>query len=105
MLYLMMNKCDNKCLIKVGFSDGPNNLKTRRKSYYGYNPTAIMRSTCAGGRNEEIWCRTVLAEWGGVRITGTEWFVISSDLFDKLYKNGMGLLKPKHQPIHFLEEF
>ena len=104
MLYLMMNKSNNKCLVKVGYSDGPANLKTRRKSYYGYNPTAIMRSSCAGSREMEKACRVLLTEMQGVRITGTEWFVVPEQIFNTLYREGMGLFRPKHKPIHFLEE-
>ena len=48
MLYLMMDKKSDYRLVKVGYSDGVKNIKTRRKSYYSYNPFAIMRSSCAG---------------------------------------------------------
>jgi hypothetical protein len=40
----------------------------------------------------------------GVRTTGTEWFVVPEQIFDTLYREGMGLFRPKHKPIHFLEE-
>ena len=105
MLYLMMNKTDTQHLIKVGFSDGPHNLATRRKSYYSYNPLAIMRSTCAGSREMELKCREKITEWGGSRIKGTEWFLVSKNLFDILYKNGMGAFYPDKTPIHFLEKY
>lgn len=105
MLYLMMNKVDNEYLVKIGFSDGQTNLKTRRRSYYSYNPRAIMRSSCAGSRFMEGECRTDLISAGGTRIKGTEWFSISKELFDELYIKGMGYFRPKHSPIHFLEEF
>ena len=105
MLYLMMNKTAKAGLVKVGFSDGTANLKSRRKAYYSYNPAAIMRSTCAGGRDMENACRVLLVEAGGERIKGTEWFVIPMSLFDELYEKGMGYFRTKHKPIHFPEEF
>ena len=105
MLYLMMSKTDNEYLVKVGFSDGPSKLNTRRCAYHSYNPRAIMRSSCAGSRFMEGECRTDLVSAGGVRIKGTEWFSVSKELFDKLYKEGMKYFRPKHSPIHFLEEF
>ena len=103
MLYLMMDKTDKEYLVKVGFSDG--GTAKRRKQYYGYNPKAIMRSSCAGPRCTELTCRKLLAEWGGVRIQGAEWFIVSKRLFDELYQKGMSAFRPNHQPIHFLEEF
>lgn len=105
MLYLMMDKTDKEYLVKVGFSDRQAKLTNRRKSYYSYNPRAIMRSSCAGNTTMEQECRVDLIKWGGVRIKGTEWFVISEDLFWSLYKEGMRAFRPKHNPIHFLEEF
>ena len=105
MLYLMMDRTNKEYLIKVGFSDRPNHLATRRKAYYSHNPRAIMRSSMAGSRATELDCRNKITALGGARITGTEWFVISEQLFNDLYKNGMGLFYPKHSPIHFLEEF
>ena len=105
MLYLMMNKCDGEYLVKVGFSDRQANLRTRRRVYYSYNPKAIMRSSCAGNTEMEKECRTDLIKWGGTRIKGTEWFVVPKHLFDELYEKGMSAFRPKHQPIHFLEEF
>lgn len=105
MLYLMMNKCDNQFLVKVGYSDGTKNLKTRRKAYYSYNPTAIMRSSCAGSRGAESVCRTLLVEMGGIRITGTEWFSVAPLVYNKLYNEGLKVLRPKQNPIHFIEEF
>lgn len=103
MLYLMMNKTDKEHLVKVGFSHG--GTGQRRRQYYGYNPRAIMRSSCAGSREMESGCHSTLAKAGGVRIKGTEWFVVSAELFDTLYREGMAFFRPKHQPIHFLEEF
>lgn len=103
MLYLMMDKTDKECLVKVGYSKG--GTVKRRAQYYGYNPRAIMRSSCAGSREEERGCRTRLAEWGGERIQGTEWFVVPTTLFWTLYERGMSAFKPNQNPIHFLEEF
>ena len=106
MLYLMMNKNENACLVKVGFSDGPANLKIRRKAYFSYNPMAIMRSSCAGNTAMEGKCRDVLLKNGGMRITGTEWFVVPRLLFDELYKKGMGFFHQQtHAQNHFLETF
>lgn len=103
MLYLMMDKNDKECLVKVGYSKGGTNK--RRQQYYGYNPRAIMRSSCAGSRSSEQTAHQLLAEWGGERIKGTEWFIVPAALFWMLYEKGMSAFKPKQQPIHFLEEF
>lgn len=103
MLYLMMNKTDKEYLVKVGYSKG--GVSKRRAQYYGYNPRAIMRSACAGSREMENGCRAMLVNWGGVRIKGTEWFVVSRELFADLYIKGMSAFRPNHKPIHFLEEF
>lgn len=105
MLYLMMNKTDKTYLVKVGYSDGTRNLSNRRKQYFSYNPTAIMKSSCAGPSCSENTCHAMLAEMGGQRIKGTEWFYVSEALFNDLYKQGMGLFKPNQKPIHFIEEF
>ena len=105
MLYLMMDKTDKEYLVKVGFSDRQVKLANRRKAYYSYNPRAIMRSSCAGNTYMEQECRVDLTEWGGTRIKGTEWFIVPKELFDALYKKGMSAFRPKHEPIHFLEEF
>ena len=102
-LYLMMDKTDKENLVKVGFSDG--GTSKRRRQYYGYNPRAIMRSSCAGSRSMENTCRKILEEQGARRIKGTEWFVVSNELFEKLYNGGMTYFRPKHNPIHFLEDF
>jgi hypothetical protein len=39
------------------------------------------------------------------RIGSTEWFEVDRKTFEQLYENGMGELRPKQQPIHFLERF
>ena len=103
MLYLMMDKTDKEYLVKVGFSDG--GTSKRRKQYYSYNPRAIMRSSCAGSRSMERTCHAQLEDVGGVRIKGTEWFVVPKNVFDVLYREGMSAFRPNHKPIHFLEEF
>lgn len=105
MLYLMMDRLANSQLVKVGFSNGTKNLATRRKNYYSHNPKAIMRSTCAGGQDLENACHHALSELGANRISGTEWFEVSADLFNTLYVEGMAFFRPTHKPIHFLEEF
>lgn len=103
MLYLMMDKTDTECLVKVGYSKG--GTAKRRTQYYGYNPRAIMRSSCAGSTSMECSCRTQLVNEGAQRILRTEWFVVSPELFAILYNEGMQHFRPKHSPIHFLEEF
>lgn len=103
MLYLMMDKTDKECLVKVGYSKG--GTAQRRAQYYGYNPRAIMRSSCAGSRANEQEAQKLLADWGGERIPRTEWFVVDAPLFWTLYERGMSAFRPKQQPIHFLEEF
>ena len=97
----MMNKANDKYLVKVGLAKRP---KERRAQYKGYNPTAIMRSTCAGTRNEENRAHEKLASVGK-RISGTEWFEVEKETFDELYERGMGAIRPRQNPIHFLEKF
>ena len=103
MLYLMMDKTDKEYLVKVGYSKGE--TSRRRRQYRSYNPRAIMRSSCAGTISMETQCHQVLSRIGGARIGGTEWFVVSKEIFDKLYIEGMGYFRPNHSPIHFLEIF
>ena len=94
-------KSDKELLVKVGFSDRSAKLRHRRAAYRSHNPRAIMRSSCAGNTAEERSCHCSLSAAGGSRILGTEWFVVSQELFDELYNKGMGYFKPNHQPIHF----
>lgn len=101
MLYLMMNKANDKYLVKIGMAKHP---RERRAQYKGYNPTAIMRSTCAGTRKEEYRAHEKLASIGK-RISGTEWFEVEKETFDELYEKGMGAIRPLQSPIHFLDEF
>ena len=103
MLYLMMSKTDKEYLVKIGYSN--RGVERRRREYYSHNPRAIMRSSCAGSRAMETGCREKLTELGAERIPRTEWFTVSKESFDILYEKGMSLFRPKHQPIHFLEEF
>lgn len=105
MLYLMMSKTNDLYLVKVGYSNGPKNLRQRRSAYYSYNPLAIMRSSCAGSRELESDCHSQLIKNNCVRIKGTEWFVVPKEVFNLLYSKGMGAFYPNHKPIHFLEEF
>ena len=102
MLYLMMNKADNKYLVKVGKSS---DLPTRRKFYQSANPTAIMRSTCAGTGNEERAAHRLLATMG-TKLSGTnEWYEVNKETFDDFYKKGMGKVRPQTARIKFREEF
>ena len=103
MLYLMMQKADNEYLVKVGYSNG--GTSRRRSAYRIHNPRAIMRSSCAGSVSMEHSCHCQLSSEGAERISGTEWFVTSPELFAILYREGMRHFRPKHSPIHFLEEF
>lgn len=103
MLYLMMSKTNGLYLVKVGYSNGPKNLRNRRRAYRCHNPLAIMRSSCAGASEED--CRNQLIKNNCVRIKGTEWFIVPKEIFNTLYSKGMGAFYPNHQPIHFLEEF
>ena len=103
MLYLMMDKTDKEYLVKVGYSNGE--VSRRRRQYRSHNPRAIMRSSCAGSTSMEAQCHRELSKMGGSRIGGTEWFVVSKEVFDKLYTEGMGHFRPNHRPIHFLEIF
>jgi hypothetical protein len=102
MLYLMLDKRENHYYAKVGLAKRP---KERRRAYATHNPCAIMRSTCAGTGNEEAICKTRLSKISMARIGSTEWFEVDGKTFEQLYENGMGELRPKQQPIHFLERF
>ena len=54
---------------------------------------------------EEISCRAKLEDMGGVRVKGSEWFIVSHAVYQKLYDEGMAVFKPKQKPIHFIEQF
>lgn len=102
MLYLMLDKRNNQFFAKVGMAKRPSE---RRRAYSTHNPCAIMRSTCAGTGNEENLCRSALSKRSIRRIGSTEWFEVTEEVFTLLYENGMGFLRPKQKPIHFLEKF
>lgn len=102
MLYLMMCKNNgNKNLVKVGVT---RQLSARRHQYKSHNPYAIMRSSCAGTENQEIKCHSMLLKMGK-RVRGTEWFEVSDEVFQNIYKQGMKIFFPNHSPIYFDEEF
>lgn len=105
MLYLMMDKGAGYNLVKIGYSDGLRKLHQRRGAYFSYNPRAIMRSSCAGSRQQELESRAKLVEMEARRIPSTEWFEVSDEVFQLLYEKGMEVFRPTHQPIHFLECF
>jgi hypothetical protein len=96
----MLQKGDNEYLAKVGYTS---DIDKRKYLYHSHNPRAIMRSACAGQLRHETSCHSKLYMAGGQCVKGTEWFSISKDFFDKLYKEGMGYFRPNHQPIYFLE--
>lgn len=102
MLYLMLDKREERFYAKVGLAKRP---KERRRAYATHNPCAIMRSTCAGMGNEEKLCQDRLSQMSICRIGLTEWYEVNKHTFDILYQSGMGVLRPKQQPIHFLEKF
>ena len=101
MLYLMLDKRENHYYAKVGLAKKP---RERRRAYATHNPCAIMRSTCAGMGNEEVICQNKLSRMSICRIKSTEWYEIDKKTFEYLYTYGMGALRPKQQPIHFIEE-
>lgn len=101
MVYLMMDKHGSTNLVKVGRAS---HIPQRRASYRTHNPLAIMRSNCAGTSSAEFKCHEILNQVGK-RIPRTEWWIVSDEIFAQLYKEGMGYFFPKHQPIHFCEEF
>lgn len=101
MLYLMMEKSNNKFFVKVGEST---NLDARRKTYKTHNPTAIMRSTCAGRKDAEKLARTVLDKLGK-RLSRSEWYEVDETVFNRFYSEGLKVVRPKQSPIHFKEEF
>ena len=102
MLYLMLDESRGKKFAKVGYSKG--GVKNRRNHYKTHNPTAIMRSSCAGSTTQEKKCQTVLFSIG-VRLKGSEWAEIPESLFNILNEKGMGYFFPKQNPIHFIEEW
>lgn len=101
MLYLMLDKRENQYYAKVGLAKRP---RERRRAYATHNPCAIMRSTCAGMGNEEAICQNKLSQMSICRIGSTEWYEVDKRTFEYLYTYGMGALRPKQQPIHFVEE-
>lgn len=101
MLYLMMDQKKDCNLVKVGES---RHLDARRSSYKSHNPFAIMRSTCAGTEPQEKQCHSKMYSLGK-RIPGTEWFVVSDEVFAMLYQQGMGYFFPKGRNIYFNEKF
>lgn len=100
MIYLMMDKSNGQYFVKVGKAK---RLVERRRAYKTHNPTAIMRSACAGMTGEENACRRQL-EKIGERIDGTEWYRVPLPIFNKLYLEGMGYFYPKRN-IHDKEYF
>ena len=99
MLYLMMDQKKNCNLVKVGESRKVND---RRSNYKSHNPFAIMRSTCAGTEYEEAKCHSMLYRLGQ-RVSGTEWFIVSDEVFAMLYREGMGYFYPENKKIYFHE--
>ena len=100
MIYLMMDQKKNCNLVKVGLS---RKLNDRRADYYSLNPMAIMRSSCSGTEAAENACRDTLKKLGK-RIKGTEWFIVSDEIFEKLYNEGMGFFY-SNRKITFNEKF
>ena len=100
MLYLMMDRCYDKYLVKVGES---RDLTKRRRNYLSHNPLAIMRSSCAGTEIAEEFCHKELVKLGE-RVPHTEWFVVSKTVFDYLYSVGMRAFFTDRN-IYFEEEF
>lgn len=101
MLYLMLMQSNKNCYAKVGYSKS--GVANRRRAYKTHNPAAIMRSSCAGA--EEISCRAKLEDMGGVRVKGSEWFIVSHAVYQKLYDEGMAVFKPKQKPFILLNNF
>lgn len=91
MLYLMMDKASDGYFVKVGQAKRP---KERRKAYTTHNPTAIMRSTCAGTDTEERHCHKILEQLG-TKVGKGEWYRVPLPIFNKLYLNGMNYFYPK----------
>ena len=102
MLYLMLDINNGQKLAKVGVTR--QSVNQRRGQYKTHNPLAIMRSSCAGTEGQESRCHSILFSKGR-RIKGTEWAVVSDEVFAQLYEKGMGYFYPKHAPIHFHERF
>jgi len=102
MLYLMLDKGDGRYFVKCGFSSSP---KRRLNDYTTHNPTAIMRSTCAGTRSTELLARKTLASMSICRIKSSEWFEVTQEVFNLFYAKGMEVLRPAQHPIHFVENF
>lgn len=100
MLYLMMENSNGKYYVKVGEASRP---KERRKAYKTHNPTAIMRSTCAGKKAEEKAARLILDKLG-TRVQGSEWYEVNEKIYNEFYNKGLAIVRPKQNPIHFIEE-
>lgn len=99
MLYLMMD--ESNCTVKVGYSSAP---KERRKHYKTHNPSAIMRSVCAGDRTDEAKCKRHLAKIGN-RIKGTEYFTITEENFLQLYAQGFNFFQKHKGKNKIIESF
>ena len=102
----MLDQNKTKNFAKVGFTTARSrvNQSTRWGHYQTHNPSAIVRSTCAGMRPQENQCHKIL--YGlGQKVKGSEWVEVSDELFQELYQKGMGYFYPNHSPIHFIQEF
>ncbi len=99
MLYMMMQKgANNTFYVKVGVTR--NSVKSRYSQYKTHNPCAFLRSSCAGVNAAENSCHKTLSKIGE-RISGTEWFIVSEEVYTTLYEQGMRYFYPKHSPIYF----
>ena len=101
MLYLMLNESRGMKLAKVGVTR--NAVNVRRAQYRSHNPTAIMRSSCAGTESQESHCHSVLRSIG--KGMGNEWVAVPDNVFNELVEKGMAYFYPNKKPIHMLEKW
>lgn len=101
MLYLMLNESRGMKLAKVGLTRKALNI--RRSHYRTHNPTAIMRSACAGTEAQESRCHSKLRSVG--KGMGNEWVAIPDEVFNELVEKGMGYFYPNKSPIRMLENW
>ena len=101
MLYLMLDESRGTKFAKVGLTRKA--LNVRRSQYRSHNPTAIMRSACAGTEAQESHCHSKLRSGG--KGMGNEWVAVPDDVFNELVEKGMSYFYPNKSPVRMLEKW
>lgn len=87
MVYIVVDKkADNVYLAKPGVT---RHLGERKSGYHTHNPLAKMVCACAGTESAEKYCFSYLQNLGARRITGTEWFYITEEMYNAILQLGM----------------